>query len=140
MRKRQRGFTLIELMIVLGVVAILAAVAIPLYTSSVQKSHRTDAKAALTTAAQAMERWFTERNTYAGALLGVGGIYGATSSNGYYTMSFAAGGANNTNALGYTLEATPVGTQASDSCGVYTLDQTNNITANGVSPPPAGCW
>jgi type IV pilus assembly protein PilE len=140
MRNPQRGVTLIELMVVVVVVAILAAVAIPSYTNSVQKSRRADAKSALTSAAQAMERWFTERNTYAGALLGTGGIYSATSVNGFYALTFAAGGATNTNAGGYTLQAAPLGTQASDSCGTYALDQLNNMWANGVSPPPAGCW
>ena len=140
MNNRQRGLTLIELLAVMAIVAILGSMAVAAYSASVQKSHRTDAKTGLTSAAQAMERWFTERNTYAGAVLGAGGIYAATTSNGYYNLSFVVGGTTNANAIGYTLRATPVGAQANDACGVYTLDQTNNITAKGVSPPPTGCW
>ena len=134
MDRYQRGVTLMELLIVTALVAILAVAATPSCLSSVQKSHRTDAKTALTASAQAMERWFTQTNSYANVSIGSNGVYGV-SDNGYYTISFAAGGATNTNATGYQLIATPVGAQANDPCGTFTLDQTDNRSA-----ATSGCW
>jgi len=65
---------------------------------------------------------------------GGNGVYGV-SDNGYYTISFAAGGATNTNASGYQLIATPTGPQAADPCGAFTLDQADNRGA-----ATTGCW
>jgi prepilin-type N-terminal cleavage/methylation domain-containing protein len=59
MRATQRGLTLIELMIVLAVMAIIAAVGYPLYTNQVQKSRRADAKIALESVAMVEERFYT---------------------------------------------------------------------------------
>jgi type IV pilus assembly protein PilE len=134
MDRHQRGLTLVELVIVMVMIAILAAVAIPSYLGSIQKSHRTDAKTALTASAQAMERWFTQNNSYANVAVGSNGVYGV-SDNGYYTISFGAGGATNTNATGYLLIATPAGSQAGDPCGALTLDQADNRGA-----ATTGCW
>ncbi len=137
MRIHQSGLTLIELIVVMVIVAILAVVAIPSYLNSVQKSRRTDAKTALTASAQAMERWFTQSNTYANVSVGGNGVY-SVSDNGYYTISFAAGGATNTNASGYQLIATPTGPQAADPCGAFTLDQADNPPAAGERRAPRG--
>jgi type IV pilus assembly protein PilE len=134
MPTRQRGFTLIELVIVVVLVAILTLVAVPSYLSSVQKSRRTDAKTALTASAQAMERVFTQTNTYANVTAGTNGV-NSTSDNGYYTITFRDGGATNTNATAYQLIATPVGSQANDPCGVLKLDQ-----ADVRSAAISGCW
>ena len=84
---RQRGFTLVEVMIACAIVAILAALAYPSYINAMQKSRRSDAKSALVGAAGQMERYFTERSTYATATLGSGGVYPSTSLNGYYTLT-----------------------------------------------------
>lgn len=65
--KKQTGFTLIELMIVVAVVAILAGIAWPSYQSQIRSSNRADAQGALMGLAQAMERHFTETGSYSGA-------------------------------------------------------------------------
>ena len=130
MKQRSKGFTLIELMIAVMIVGIIAAVAIPSYQSQVTKSRRADAQGALTGLANAMERYFTNQNTYAGAAVGDDGIFpdqapldGGTK---YYQLSISAQDASS-----YTLQATPIagGAQAGDgalrltSTGVRTWDE-----------------
>jgi type IV pilus assembly protein PilE len=126
------GFTLIELMIVVAVIAILAAIVLPSFQNSIRKARRTDARGALTTVAQLLERYNTEKNTYVGASLGNAAtdLYKASSENGYYTLA-----PSNLTASTFTITATPVGGQAADSCGTYSLDQTGTRT-----PATAGCW
>lgn len=121
-----RGFTLIELMIVVAIVAILAAIAYPSYQDQVRKSRRADAQGALLGFGNAMERRFTERNTYAGAATG-GADTGAPtvypteapvdSGTKYYDLTI-----NAANASSFTLRATPKGAQSGD--GILELDHT----------------
>ena len=149
MLKRQRGFTLIELMITVAVIAILAAIAYPSYQDSIRKSRRTDAKNALTQAAANMERYYTEKNTYA-----VAGICGTTpaicpgscsagfctSTEGNYTITLAPA----PTAIAFTILATPVpgGTQVLD--GKLSIDQNNvkqqDINLNGVFDAGEQYW
>lgn len=110
-----RGFTLIELLIACVILGILTAIALPSYQNQVQKSRRSDAKSALVGAAGQMERYFTERGTYATATLGSGGVYPATTQNGYYALSLA-----NLTGSSYTLRATPSGAHVGDPCGTMT--------------------
>jgi type IV pilus assembly protein PilE len=133
-RARSRGFTLIEVMITCAIVAILAAIAYPSYYNVVQKSRRSDAKSALLAASGQLERYFTERSTYATATLGSGGVYSSTSQNGYYTLSFAAQSQNS-----YTLKATPAGVQADDACGAFTFSD-QGVKGVGGSKSVADCW
>jgi type IV pilus assembly protein PilE len=85
--KKTQGFTLIEIMIVVVIVAILAAVAVPSYQDSVRKTRRADAKEALTKAAAAQERYFFTHNQYAGTMAALG--LSSTSTEGHYSIVFA---------------------------------------------------
>jgi type IV pilus assembly protein PilE len=120
---RVKGFTLIELMITVVIIAILAAIAVPSYQNQVQKTRRADAQGALTGLANAMERYFTNNNTYAGAAVGVGGIFPAQApldgNTKYYTLSIADADGDS-----YTLEATPIAGGAQDGNGALRLTST----------------
>lgn len=134
---RACGFTLIEILIALAVIALLSAVALPAYQSSVRKAHRADAKTALTTGAQAMERYFTEKSKYDTATVGVAATdtVKLKSENGYYQLSLS-GLATGT----YILNAAPQGAQATDACGTFTLNQAGLRGVSGGSLSAAECW
>jgi len=137
--KSTRGFSLIELMIVVMIVGVLMAISIPMYRDYVLRSHRTDAHSALLDIASRQERFVAQRNTYAttaqlspAAGLGLGRT---ASSEGYYEMSVApcAGG---TIAACYVLTATATGEQANDTeCATITYS-----SAGVKSGTTANCW
>ena len=139
-----RGFTLIELMVTVAVVAILAAIAFPSYQDQIQKTRRTDGKSKLLELVQREERFYTQNNTYTTTLTAL--YSGASSSvtattvmsdNGYYQVTVAAGGTGIAN--GYTFTATPLSPQSSDiKCADLTLTSTNVKDASG--PLRASCW
>jgi type IV pilus assembly protein PilE len=129
-----RGFTLVEVLITVVIVGILAAIALPSYKNQIQKTRRSDAKSALVAAAGQMERYMTERGTYATATLGSGGVYPSATQNGYYTLSLA-----NLTASTYTLRAAPVGPQVGDSCGTMTYTDQGVKGVTG-SLAVSECW
>ncbi|VAW83146.1 Type IV pilus biogenesis protein PilE [hydrothermal vent metagenome] len=137
----QKGFSLIELMIVVAIIGILAAIGYPSYQDSVQKSRRADCEGALVGFSGAMERRFTTMNSYAGA-----GPAGADTGAPtiYSTQCPIDGGTPSYNltiqastATTYTLAATPINGQASDACGTLTLTQAN---VKGSAGTVADCW
>ena len=143
-----RGFSLIELMVVVAVVSILAAVAYPSYIDSVRRGHRSDGKAALLDTAQRLERYFTENTKYSGASLVTSNsqyIAADISPEKYYSIAFDAAptsatvcGTPSTSSpsdTAYRLCATPIGAQSSDSCGVLSLSSTGART-----PTTERCW
>jgi len=133
-RRTQRGFTLIELMVVLAVAAILATVAYPSYQSQVAKGRRADGKQALVELAQKLERFYTERGSFAGATLGAEGLYPTLSSGGYYTLAITSQTAD-----AFTLTATPRGLQDGDACGALGYNhQGDRSVAGGLSVDQ--CW
>lgn len=131
-----RGFTLVELMIVVAIIAILAAIAYPGYRGFVMRGNRSDAQSVLMRIAQNMERYYTINNTYAGATLSSSppsatDVWGTTTSpEGFYALSFAVA----PTATAFTLRATAQGTQVQDTaCAVMTLNERGQKL-------PAACW
>jgi type IV pilus assembly protein PilE len=135
-RRTARGFTLVEVMIVVAVVALLSAVAYPSYLAQVAKGRRTDGKQALVELAQKLERFYTERGTYVGATLGTSGLYPAMSTGGYYALSIATQTVD-----AFTITATPQGAQASDVCATLGYNQLGEQTVSSAATLSAAkCW
>lgn len=134
-RRRTHGFTLIEMMVTVAIVGILAAVGYPSYLEHLAKGRRADGRAALVDLAQRMERYYTERSTYATATLGNSGIYPSTSPQGYYTLSITA-----KSATAFSIEATPTGSQLHDACGSLGYNQAGDKSTSGGTLPTSACW
>ncbi len=140
--KRQKGFTLIELMLVVAIIAILSAIAIPSYNQYVLASQRTVAKNTLMDIANRQETFFANNKTYTSSLtnLGLSDPYyvdengSTTAANALYAITLAS--ATTT----FTATATPQNAVASDAtCGIYTLDQSEGKTfSKGGSVDD--CW
>ena len=119
---RQQGFTLIELMVVVAIIAILASIAFPSYQDSVRKSRRTEARELLLNAAQALERHYTNTNSYADLNI--------NKTGSFYDVAMETSSPSTS----YELKATAKGDQLKDTaCKELTL------TNVGVKTP-AGCW
>jgi type IV pilus assembly protein PilE len=138
----QRGFTLIELMIILVIVAILAVLVLPSYQGVVMKARRTDAKAALTTAAQSLERYSTENPVTGYANATVNDVAGptvisrATTDDAHYRLTLT-----DKTATAYVLSAVPQGAQANDGCRTFTLNQRGERGVSADATKPAReCW
>jgi len=138
-RRRQRGVTLIELMIVVVVVGILASVAYPGYQEYVRRAKRAEAKALISDIAARMERYFFDNNTYSTDLTDLGfSAANPESAEGHYTAAAAAGPSGSI-ATSYTLTATPVAGVTDPKCGNLTLDSRGTKGAS-VSGAAEDCW
>ena len=143
--KSQKAFTLIELMIVVAIIGIMAGIAYPAYQDSVIRSRRADAKGALMSFASAMERHFTENNSYCDAggaggadLCGAGTndtgsptVFSTVSpvdgTTSYYNLTLtpsATAVVTTITATSYNLRATPIGAQAGD--GILEINHTES--------------
>jgi len=135
MNKKLKGFTLIELMIVVAILGILAAIAYPSYVDSVRKARRADAQGDLTELASFMERYYTENNRYrtaGGGAVTLPFTQSARTGTAYYQIT-----QGNLTDTTYTLTATAqtTGGQNNDMCGDLSISHTGATT-----PTTAGCW
>ena len=129
---RQSGFTLIELVVTIAIIAIVTSVALPSYRSSVLKGRRSDAADAATAVLQAQERWRATNATYNATLAGLS--QAATSANGYYALALSAA-----TGTGYTLSFSPATGKGQDKdtgCTAMAVTVTNGSPAF----TPATCW
>lgn len=132
--RKRNGFTLIEMVITMAIIAITATIALYIYTDKVKRGRRIDAVNALLSISLAEERYRSTNTTY-GTLAQVwGGV--TTSQEGYYTLAIS-----NVTATSYTITATGTGTQTSDaeqstSCATLTL----TMSAGTITKTPSVCW
>lgn len=145
MNRKNRGFTLIELMIVVTIIGILAMIGYPSYTEYVTKTKRTTAQSMLTQIANKQEQYFLDNKSYADVLTKLG--YGAdplfvdensnttTAANAIYKLDITAYSARS-----FTLSAIPQGSQVADAdCGTLTLTNTGLKGESGTADV-GKCW
>lgn len=134
-----RGFTLIEIMIVVALIGILASIALTSYQSNARKTRRYAAQSCLMEQAQYMERYYTSTNnpmTYTGAVLPSANC--RTNLASYYTFSLPAA-ANSSQA--FSVQAAAIGAQTGDTdCRTLALNQAALQSSSSATGPSTGCW
>ena len=130
---RSEGFTLIEMMIVVAIIGILAAIAYPAYQNYVEDTRRTAAQSDLLELAQMMERRYSNGFDYRDGGNNPVLPFDQSPRNGvaFYDISFSEDVTRDT----FELQAVPTGGQANDDCGTLTLDEQGNQGA-----AQADCW
>ena len=129
-KARQRGITLIELMIVVAIIAIIGAIAYPSYQDHVKSAKRAEGQAALLRVVDLQEKFFLQNNRFATDIADL--AISATTENGSYTLSIA----NGTNGS-FDANATPAVADA--ECGVLTITETGAKEASGTAADQ-DCW
>jgi type IV pilus assembly protein PilE len=148
MKHSQSGFTLIELMITVAVVAILASIAYPSYRNTVMRSNRAEAKNALLQVQVAQEKFFLQRNRYAGATPYANSVtelnnaanhatpglgISSTTPRGHYQIRL-----DRPSATTFTATAVAIGSQASDTaCATLSI---NELGRKLPDPATSSCW
>ena len=142
MHKYSRGFTLVEMMVVVVILGFLMGIAMPNYSNYMQKTRRTDARNALLEIAAAQERHYFEQNQYTGTIADVWSHQDGSdfvSGEGYYTLTVALKSGNTGT---FKATATARGKQAGDvDCATLSIDQTRLKTATaGTGGDASVCW
>ncbi len=119
--KRMRGFTLIELMVVIAIVGIIMAIAVPAFNEQVRKSRRAEALQGLGSIATQQENWRANHATYGAAAATPGGSGIQMPISDFYTFSITANSATL-----WRASATPAGAQLGDRCGTYIFEVDND--------------
>ena len=131
MQQNMKGFTLIEVMIVVVIIGILAAVALPAYQEYAARARRADGKTALTDVQLAQEKWRANNIRYPTTLADLNMT--ATSEAGHYSITLS-----NVTSFAFQVNAAPIGTlQGGDRCGTFVVDQSGPDYGAGASQD---CW
>ncbi len=133
--KLEAGLTLIELLTVVGIVGILAAVAYPIFFEQAAKGRRTEARALVYEVLQHEERFYTENNTYTVDLTALGYPAALETDHNTHSIGLAVGP---TGALATSVQITGTAIVPDDKCLTLTLTSTHARTATGTQP--AICW
>ena len=131
---RIRGFTLIELMAGMVIVAILVSLALPSFRDTLRKSRRSDAMDSILNIHLSQERYRVNNATY-GTLVQLGKTDPLVSADGHYSLTITVNTATN-----YTIVAAAQGDQATDSCGDFTLTFTAGVITKTADGDDAICW
>lgn len=128
-RHIEAGFTVLELLITVVIIAILVALAVPSYTQHVRRSARNEVQSYMMDAAARQQQYLVDRRTYASSTAALNATPSTHISAKYAIAVVAANGPPPT----FILTANPLGDQAADGCGVLTIDSQGNRS-------PAACW
>lgn len=131
MKHRNQGFSLIELMIAVVIVAILSAIAFPAYQQYIRRGARAEAQSFMMDIAARQGQFLIDNRAYAASLAALN-ITTPSSVAAKYSVAIATGATPPT----FTITTTPTGSQASDNCGVLTLNNAGTKTASGTG----SCW
>lgn len=133
--KHMRGFTLVEMMIAVAIVAILTAVSYPSYTEYVKRSNRSEGQALLSDTAAAQERYFSQNNVYITSDADIAKLNARSdSTTGKYSLSLD----ERDTGVGYLLTATPNFTDT--DCGNLTLNDLGARDITGTVKTRDECW
>jgi len=137
--KKHKGFTLVELMIVVAIIGLVSAIAFPSFDAYMKKGRRTDALHELARLADLQERFYPQGNTYSNSLsgLGTGLVDPHITPGGNYSITTTGGVA------GFVLTAVAIAGQANDDdCKTLTLNSIDQRTAtdSGGGDSTSKCW
>jgi type IV pilus assembly protein PilE len=152
-RLRSTGFTLLELMIVVAIIGVITAIAIPSYQESVQKSRRAEARGQLLEVAQYLQRFYSQNDSFStdrsGAATAIPSALAmvprtADAGSQAYDISFttAAPGSENPSITAFKIQAVRKanGPMATDKCGDFVVDNTGARSVLNASDSVANCW
>ena len=132
MRNRTRGFTLIEMMIVVALLGVIIALGYPSYQEQVRKARRAEGMGELLEMADRLERRYSDQGTYAG--IKADALYGIDTaddkrptSNGHYKLNI-----DSADTVQFTISAAPQGNQTKDKCGTFTMSSQGVKSVSGV--------